>query len=179
MQRRRETPTHERLRTWPPLSQGSPAITALWSRIIERSTELETKRTEISEGSPPWTGPPTGHQDDPGLLDALPMLGDALSSLPVSIQARLFAAFGLELIYNKQDHQVTIYATITPSTPQALAAIIAGSEPPKAPAEPAGLAHSLQHPRVWSVRHRPQSPGAIAAVWAAPRGGVPAVMRKP
>src|SRR5258708_2330237 len=40
--------------------------------------------------------------------------------MPVSIQARLFAAFGLELIYNKQDHQVSIYATITPSTPAAL-----------------------------------------------------------
>jgi hypothetical protein len=33
------------------------------------------------------------------------MLGDAL---PATIQARMFAAFGLELIYNKQDHQVTI-----------------------------------------------------------------------
>ena len=30
-------------------------------------------------------------------------------------KARLFAAFGLELIYNKRDHQVTIYATITPA----------------------------------------------------------------
>jgi len=73
------------------------------------------------------------------------MLGDALPSLPAAIQARLFAAFGLELIYNKQDHQVTIYATITPSTPRALAAIIATSEPPTAPA---GLAHSPQHPRL-------------------------------
>lgn len=42
-------------------------------------------------------------------------------SLPASIQARLFAAFGLELLYNKEDHQVTIYATITPSTPMPLA----------------------------------------------------------
>jgi hypothetical protein len=80
----------------------------------------------------------------PGLLDALPMLGDALPDLPAHIQAKLYAAFGLELIYNKHDHQVTIYATITPSTPQALAGIIADSEPPTAPAE---LAHSPQHPR--------------------------------
>ncbi len=68
--------------------------------------------------------------------------------MPASIQARLFAAFGLEMIYNKQDHQVTIYATITPSTPAALAGIIARSEPPKAPAGPAALAHSSQHPRM-------------------------------
>ena len=72
------------------------------------------------------------------------MVGDALPGLPASIQARLFAAFGLELIYNKDDHQVTIYATVTPSTPRALADIIATSEPP---ATPDGLAHSPQHPR--------------------------------
>lgn len=72
------------------------------------------------------------------------MLGDALPSLPAALQARLFAAVGLELIYNKEDHQVSIYATITPATPTALAAVIAGSEPP---ATPAGLAHSPQHHR--------------------------------
>jgi hypothetical protein len=66
--------------------------------------------------------------------------------MPVSIQARLFAAVGLELIYNKQGHQVSIYATITPSTPAALAGIIASSEPPAVPAS-AGLDLCLQHPR--------------------------------
>jgi hypothetical protein len=50
--------------------------------------------------------------------------------------------------YNKQDHQVTIYATITPSTPQALADIIASSEPPTGPAVPDGVALSAQHPRM-------------------------------
>jgi hypothetical protein len=65
------------------------------------------------------------------------MLGDILADAPPSLQARLFAAFGLELIYNKEDHQVSIYATITPSTPATLAEIIAGSEPPRTPAAPA------------------------------------------
>ena len=160
------------------LPRGSPAITALRSRIIERFTELEDERAQINDRLAAL-GRATDHQDEPALLDALPMLGDALAEMPASIQARLFAAFGLELIYNKEDHQVTIYATITPSTPQALADIIASSEPPKPPAEPAGLAHSSQHPRVLSVRHRPQSPRAAAAVLVAPRGGVPAVMRRP
>jgi hypothetical protein len=88
------------------------------------------------------------------------MLGDALPGLPAAIQTRPFAAFGLEPIYNKQDHQVTIFATITPSTPRALAEIIARSEPPAAPAGVAGLAHSPQHPRVWVERQRPQTPAA-------------------
>src|SRR5215831_10019854 len=126
------------------LPQGSPAITALRSRIIERFTELETERTQINDRLAALDRA-AGRQDEPGLLDALPLLGDALPRLPAAIQARLFAAFGLELIYNKQDHQVTIYATITPSTPQALAEIIATSEPPAAPAV---LAHSPQHPRM-------------------------------
>jgi hypothetical protein len=133
------------------LPQDSPAITALRSRIIERFTELETERTEINERLTALDRD-TGHQAEPGLLDALPMLGDALADLPASIQARLFAAFGLELIYNKQDHQVTIYATITPTTPQALADIIATSEPP------AGLALSPQHIRTSSLSRRRQTP---------------------
>ncbi len=98
------------------LPQDSPAITALRSRIIARFTELETERTQINDRLAALDRA-TGQQDEPALLDALPMLGDALPGLPTAIQARLFAAFGLELIYNKQDHQVTIYATITPSTP--------------------------------------------------------------
>jgi hypothetical protein len=43
-------------------------------------------------------------------------------------------------------HQVSIYATITPSTPATLAAIIAASEPPASPAEPAGMAHPSNTP---------------------------------
>ena len=125
------------------LPQDSPAPTALRARIIARFGELETERTQINERLA-FLNRATGQEDEPGLLNALPMLGDALPGLPASIQARLFQAFGLELIYNKEDHQVTIYATITPSTPATLAGIIAISEPPAAPA---GLAHSPQHPR--------------------------------
>jgi len=72
-----------------------------------------------------------------------------LAGLSPTVQAGLFAAFGLELIYNTEDHQVTIYATSTPSTPHTLVEIIASSEPPTAPAVPGGLALSPQHPRMW------------------------------
>ncbi len=137
------TPTPAKSRTSPACPQDSPAITALRSRIITWFTELETERTQINDRLADLDRA-TGQEDEPGLLEALPMLGDALPSLPAAIQARLFAAFGLELIYNKQDHQVTIHATITPSTPAALAEIIATSEPP---ATPHGLALSPQHPR--------------------------------
>ncbi len=75
------------------------------------------------------------------------MLGDIIPESPGRKEALLFQAFGLELIYNKQDHQVSIYATITPSTPHTLAAIIAMSEPPTTPATSERLALSSQHPR--------------------------------
>ena len=137
------------------LPQGSAAITALRGRIIARFTELETERAEINDRLTALDRA-TGQRDEPALLDKLPILGDILADAPPSAQARLFSAVGLELIYNKQDHQVTIYATITPSTPHALAAIIAGSEPPT-PAALGGLANSSQHPRMSSLSQRRQT----------------------
>jgi len=81
------------------------ASAALRSRIIARFTELETERTQINERLTALDRA-TGQRDDPGLLDSLPMLGDILAGAPPSLQTRLFAALGLELIYNKEDHQV-------------------------------------------------------------------------
>jgi hypothetical protein len=133
----------EHLAALPP---DSPAVTALRTRIITRFTELETERTQINDRLAILARTTTQH-DDPSLLDGLPLLGDALASAPSRLQAQLFQAFGLELIYNKQMHQVTIYATITPSTPAALADIIATSEPPTTTPTTAGLALSPQHPR--------------------------------
>ena len=40
-----------------------------------------------------------------------------LSQLPERIQAALYQAFDLQLLYNKDMHQVTIWVTITDSTP--------------------------------------------------------------
>ena len=129
------------------LDERSPAITALRSRILARFTELEAERTQIGDRLAAL-GRTNDREQDPSLLDALPLLGDMISESPGRIQALLFQAFGLELIYNKEDHQVTIYATITPSTPDALAHIIATSEPPAAAsASPAGLGHSSRQPR--------------------------------
>jgi hypothetical protein len=111
------------------LPQNSPAVTALRTRIIERFTELEADRTAINQQLAALTKAPA-FLEDPGLLDALPTLGGILTDAPQRLQAQLFAALDLQLIYKKDTHQVTIYATITPATPYALAAIIDTSEPP-------------------------------------------------
>ena len=47
--------------------------------------------------------PPSDH--DPALLDELPALGDILPGLPPALKARLFAAFGLEILWNKPGQQ--------------------------------------------------------------------------
>ncbi|HEV2371037.1 MAG TPA: recombinase family protein [Streptosporangiaceae bacterium] len=107
----------------------APALVAWRTRIIERFTELEAERAAINEQLAALDRH-TAHDNDPSLLDTLPQIPEGLPRLSPRMQAQLFAAFGLELVYNKQDHQVTIYATITPSTPTALAALINDSEPP-------------------------------------------------
>ena len=47
--------------------------------------------------------PPSDH--DPALLDELPALGDILPGLPPALKARLFAVFGLEILWNKPGQQ--------------------------------------------------------------------------
>jgi hypothetical protein len=66
---------------------------------------------------------------DPDLLDALPELGDILTDPPARLQQQLYDAFDLQMLYNKEGHQVSIYAAITPATPAIIAAILADSSP--------------------------------------------------
>jgi hypothetical protein len=59
--------------------------------------------------------------DEDPRLGNLPALGDVLHQAPARLQ-QLYQAFGLELLYRHDMHQVTIHATI--------AAIIADSDAP-------------------------------------------------
>ena len=84
-------------------------------------------------------GPPAGDHEkqgsnSPGPLGKLPMLAGALGDdTPIALEQRLYDAFSIELLYKHGMHQVTIFATITDSTPATLAAIISLSENPTAP----------------------------------------------
>jgi hypothetical protein len=44
-------------------------------------------------------------------------LGDILSDAPAALAEKLLAAFDIKAVYNRDKHQVTIYATITGATP--------------------------------------------------------------
>jgi site-specific DNA recombinase len=99
------------------------AAQAMRTRCSERFTELHHERQAIqAQLDTLATQPdPTGAAD---LLDNLPLLIDTIDLHPDHIQAALYQAFDIQAIYNTEDHQVSIYATITTSTPRAVAAIL-------------------------------------------------------
>ena len=101
-------------------------VTALRTRIVARFDELEEERATIGTQLAALTkaAEPAG---DPALLDALPTLTD-IHDAPARLLQQLFQAFDIQLLYSKDMHQVTGRATITTSTPQAIAAIIADSD---------------------------------------------------
>jgi site-specific DNA recombinase len=143
------------------IEDGSPALEALRSRIIERFKELEAERAEINTQLAALERQ-AEHDNDPALLNALPQITGAFDRIPTRLRAALLQALGLELVYNKEDHQVSIYVTITPATPHTLAAIIATSEPPRpaSTSTPASgeMSHSLRAPRLPGMSHTRETP---------------------
>jgi hypothetical protein len=63
------------------------------------------------------------------LLDALPTLAGRLADAPPRLIAQILDALNINAVYNKARHRAIIYATITPSTPHALAALAADNHP--------------------------------------------------
>ena len=99
-----------------PADPGDPAAQAYRARIRERFTELyaqrtatEAKLTELQSAAP--------EDNDPGLLDAMPVAAGILDSAPAPIKEALLAAFQVQALYNNNDDQVTIRATLTTDTP--------------------------------------------------------------
>jgi hypothetical protein len=117
------------------LDPGSAAVKAMRTRHLARFTELEAEleaeRDDIGRQLAALAKQATHESGgDPALLDAIPPLGDVLGQVPDKIKQRLFEAFDVQALYSKTHNQVTFWATITPSTPAALTAIIAASETP-------------------------------------------------
>lgn len=108
------------------------AITAIRTRLIQRFTELEKQRDDITTrlSQLAAAAPAT---DDPALLDNIPRLAGILNNAPARLWQDLCRAFQIQILYNPDADQISCYATITPATPHALAAIINDSEPPQRP----------------------------------------------
>jgi hypothetical protein len=109
------------------------AAQAMRARCYQRFTELHTEREDIEAQITDIDNTPA-RDDHAELLSAIPLLAGHLSQLPEHIQTALYHAFDMQLLYGKDMHQVTIWATITTGTPHAVAAIIAGTGHDPAPA---------------------------------------------
>jgi site-specific DNA recombinase len=108
------------------------AIQAMRQRHLERFTELETERTQITAELATLTSR-TARLISPELLDQLPVIPAILAELPAKLRRRLYQAFDISIIYKHDTGQATIRATITTSTPATVTAIIHDSDNPSAP----------------------------------------------
>jgi site-specific DNA recombinase len=109
---------------------ANTAAQAMRARCYERFAELQAQRedTQARLNNLDHEAP---RDNDTSLLDLIPLLADTIDLHPEHIQAKLYQAFDIEALYNNDMHQVTIFATITPSTPHAVAQLLTdtGSNP--------------------------------------------------
>ena len=105
-----------------PADPADTASAAMRARIRARFADLHHEREQI-ETQLAALAKTTPAAADPALLDELPALGDILPSLPPALKARLFAAFGLEILWNKPGQQATVFVEITENTLQAIPGI--------------------------------------------------------
>ena len=83
-----------------PADPADTAAAAMRARIRARFADLHHEREHL-ETQLAALAKTTPQAADPALLDQLPALGDILPGLPPALKARLFAAFGLEILWNK------------------------------------------------------------------------------
>jgi hypothetical protein len=97
--------------------------------LPQRFAELETGRASINAQAAALDAQ-AAPADGPSLLDDLPVVAARLDDAPAELQHALYQACDLQLLYNRDMHQVTIWVTITDTTPAAIAAILNASEDP-------------------------------------------------
>ena len=119
--RHRRTRPHHRTRST--RRPGRPRHRAYRARIRARYAELYAERTRTeTDLAALHAATPAG--TDPALLDQLPTIAAALADAPDKIKAALIAAFDISALYNREDHQVTIRASLTQDTPRTIAALL-------------------------------------------------------
>jgi len=123
----------------------TPATTAYRARIRARNAELHDQHTKAATQLAALDDAPPAN--DPSLLDELPYLPGILAHAPDDLKEKLAAAFDVQCLYRKGPHQVTIWVTITDTTPATLAALLAdprtdNDQPAPNPANPGDLARS-------------------------------------
>jgi hypothetical protein len=95
-----------------PADPHDPAATAMRARIGARFAELhheqQDKQTQLTA-----LAATTPRAADITLLDQLPLAGTVLPGLAPDLKARLFAAFDLQILWNKPGRQAAVHAEAT------------------------------------------------------------------
>jgi site-specific DNA recombinase len=125
------------IETLPADPANHAAAAAMRARCYERFAELHAQR-ETTQAQLAALDETRARDNDATLLDALPILAGRADLHPEPIQAALCQAFDIQALYNTDLNQVTLYATITTSTPRAVTAILAltGNDPAARTPEP-------------------------------------------
>ena len=102
-----------------PIDPADPAAQALRNRVRARFTELYADRTGI-ETELATLGNRPHRTRRPHLAGRTARPRDILTDAPAALTERLLAAFDIQAVYNRDKYQVTIHATLTDATPQAV-----------------------------------------------------------
>jgi site-specific DNA recombinase len=102
---------------------ANTAAQAMRQRCYERFTELQTERDTI-QNQLDALDHQAPRDNDTALLDLIPLPTDTSALHPEHIQAALYQAFDIQALFKDDTSQVTFFATITTSTPEAVAAIL-------------------------------------------------------
>ena len=127
-----------------PTDPADTAAHAMRKRIHAHFTDLHHERETI-EAQLKALASDTGRGNDPDLLDELPELAGRLDELPEHIQAELFAAFDIQVLWNPPMRQATFFATITDTTPGIITDLLAraGDDNPGSAAAPATSSNAV------------------------------------
>jgi site-specific DNA recombinase len=110
-----------------PADPADPAAAAMRARIRARFADLHREQQD-KQAQLAALSAATPQAADTSLLDQLPLAGHVLPGLAPDIKARLFAAFDVQILWNKPGGQATVHAEITEATLKALPAILDPSQ---------------------------------------------------
>ena len=119
------------------MSQPKTAAHAMRQRIHAHFTDLHHE-DEAIEAQLTALATDAGRVNDVDLLDELPELTGRLDELLEHLQAELFAAFDIQILWNQPMNQATFNITITDTTPGIITDLLArASDGPTSAATPA------------------------------------------